>query len=75
MFIMLFKDSLYASHDPHDMYFITITLQDQPFTQKHPEALFNMALFLYHLDNNASKKFKGVSKVYPFCQNEWWYSL
>ena len=45
----------------HDLFY-----QDQPFTQKHPEALFNMALFLTHLDNKAFKKFRGVSKVYPY---------
>lgn len=50
-------------------------LQDQPFTQKHPEALFNMALFLTHLDSKGSKKFRGVSKVYPFQRwnNNWLY--
>ena len=48
-----------------------IILQDQPFTYRHPEALFNMALFLTHLDNNnSSKKYKGVSRVYPLWNSQ-----
>lgn len=58
------RERLCSAHMLHQ--FPLFLPQDQPFTHKHPEALFNMALFLTHLDNKTPKKFRGVSKVYPF---------
>lgn len=66
--ISAFK-SYYHTSEVYYIYHAIQRFTDQPFTYKHPEALFNMALFLAHLDTKASKKFKGISKVYPLQNN------
>ncbi|XP_065909716.1 intraflagellar transport protein 122 homolog [Dysidea avara] len=61
--ISAFK-SYYRSAEVYHVFHSIQRFTDQPFTYRHPEALFNMALFLTHLDNkNNSKKYRGVSKV------------
>lgn len=43
---------------------MSISFQDEPFTSYMPEAIFNIARFLYH--ETSSECPPGVSRVYPF---------